>query len=107
MLEPNATLDRRPALPRYSNAEHDCKRGHACMCPRLDGAANLWCPPADMEENKNATDTWTDCNASDMDLCELDGQTWLFWTWGHQSQNGGLVLGLSPMPLAEFLAAWF
>ena len=30
MLEPNATLDRRPALPRYSNAEHDCKHGHAC-----------------------------------------------------------------------------
>ena len=42
MLEPNATLDRRPALPRYSSAEHGCKHGHAlcsttpptCGCPQ-------------------------------------------------------------------------
>ena len=39
MLEPNATLDRRPALPRYSSAEHDCKHGRM---PSAHGPANLW-----------------------------------------------------------------
>jgi hypothetical protein len=31
-----------------------------------------------MEETQNTTDTWTDCNASDMGLCKLDGKTYLF-----------------------------
>ena len=84
MLMPNATLDRQPASEAQSPAEH-----------------------AYMEETQNTTDTWTDCNASDMDLCELDGKTYLFWTWGHQSHFGGLVLGVSPMPLAQFLAAFY
>jgi hypothetical protein len=84
MLEPNATLDRRPAAKQYATTQREY-----------------------MEDTENTTVTWTDCNASDMDLCELDGKTWLFWNWGHQSHYGGLVLGVSPLPLKNFLAAWF
>jgi hypothetical protein len=84
MLEPNATLDRRPAAEVYSTVQHDY-----------------------MEKTRNTTDTWTDCNASDMDLCEFEGKTYMFWTWGHQSHYGGLALGISPMPLSKFLEAWF
>ncbi len=41
-------------------------------------------------------------------LCVRCGRSrYLFWQWGHQGHYGGLVLGISPVPLAEFLAAWW
>ena len=41
MLEPNATLDRRPANAEYSTVQHDY-----------------------MKKTENVTDTWTDCVSS-------------------------------------------
>lgn len=84
MVKPNAQADRRPA--------------GADLAPTMEGY---------MEKTANETDTWLDCNASDLDLCEVGNKTVLFWTWGHQGTNGGLVRGHSPLPLAEFLAQWF
>ena len=48
-----------------------------------------------------------DCNASDMDLVEYEGQTFLAWIWGCQEAAEALAIGLSPLPLERFLAGWF
>jgi hypothetical protein len=84
MLMPNAAADRRPAGAKLAPTTEEY-----------------------MEHNANETDTWIDCNASDLDLCEVDGTTVFFWAWGHQGTNGGLARGMSPMPMSKFLAQWF
>lgn len=48
-----------------------------------------------------------DCNSTDMDLVEWKGKTLLIWNWGCQEASEAIVVGLSPLPLAEFLAGWF
>ena len=63
--------------------------------------------------HRNETEVWDDCNLSDLDLCEYNNQTVMFWCWvlnGYPRtppMQGGLVLGISPMPLAPFLSQWF
>lgn len=84
MIKPNAAADKQPAGRVLSPSEAEY-----------------------MEKHKNETDSWVDCNSSDLDLCEVDGQTVMFWTWGHQGTNGGLVRGVSPMKLTAFLEQWF
>lgn len=41
------------------------------------------------------------------DLVEHEGKTFLIWNWGCQLASEALVIGVSPMPLDAFLAAWF
>jgi hypothetical protein len=48
-----------------------------------------------------------DCNSTDLDLCEFEGKTFLIWNWGCQLASEAVVIGVSPLPLAEFLAGWF
>ena len=85
IILPDAAADRRPA-------------GKA-LAPSTE---------AFMEKTSNVTLTWLDCNASDLDLCDMgDGSTLLFWTWGHQGTDGGLVRGTVPLPLDKFLSQWF
>ena len=40
-----------------------------------------------------------DCDSTDMDLIE--------WNGGCQEASEATVIGLCPLPLAEFLAGWF
>lgn len=72
-------------------------------------APGQWAPSqqAYMRNMSTTTGDNEDCNASDLDLCEFEGQTVLIWNWGHQRAYGGLVLGLSPLPLAQYLEQWF
>ena len=80
----NATVDKQPAPKEWALDEHEY-----------------------MQQMQNTTDATEDCNASDLDLCEFEGRTILIWNWGHQRDYGGLVLGLSPLPMAQYLAQWF
>ena len=41
------------------------------------------------------------------DIVEHEGKTFLIWNWGCQLASEALVIGVSPMPLDAFLAAWF
>jgi hypothetical protein len=90
MLLPNKTLDKRPAPAEWAPKEVSYVTNH-----------------------RNETEVWDDCNLSDLDLCEYNNQTVMFWCWGLNGDpptppmKGGLVLGISPMPLASFLSQWF
>ena len=48
-----------------------------------------------------------DCNSTDMDLVEYEGKTFLIWNWGCQLATEAVVIGISPLPLGDFLAGWF
>jgi hypothetical protein len=61
MIEPNASLDRRPAVVEYSTVQRPYLEAHY--------------KDEYMDNTTGTEDTWTDCNASDMDLCELEGKT--------------------------------
>eukprot|EP01046_Picozoa_sp_COSAG06_P083039 COSAG06_NODE_29983_length_547_cov_0.792411_1_plen_182_part_11 len=90
MIFPNASLDKRPASATWAPKE-----------------------AAYVASHHNETESWDDCNLSDLDLCEYKNETVMFWCWGlngdppNPPMQGGLVLGISPMPLASFLSGWF
>ena len=46
-------------------------------------------------------------NVSDVDFCEFNGETCLYYSWGDQKGVEFLAEAHSPMPLDEFLKAWF
>jgi hypothetical protein len=48
-----------------------------------------------------------DVNLSDLDLCEFNGQTVMFFVWGQQHYDNGVAIAVSDMPLANFLPSWF
>jgi hypothetical protein len=46
-------------------------------------------------------------NASDPDIAELDGKTYLYYSVGDQRTWMNIKRAIYPMPLTRFLAAWF
>lgn len=58
--------------------------------------------PEQLEEIKKARNI----NASDVDFCEFNGETYLYYSWGNQKGLEFLAEARSPMPLKEFLKKW-
>jgi hypothetical protein len=48
-----------------------------------------------------------DVNSSDLDLCEWNNRTVIYFNVGQQSDDNVLAMAVADMPLATFLEGWF
>lgn len=48
-----------------------------------------------------------DVNCSDLDLCEFNNQTVMYFNWGEQHYDNGIALAVANMPLTQFLQGFF
>jgi hypothetical protein len=48
-----------------------------------------------------------DVNTSDLDLCEFNGSTIMYFNWGEQHYDNALALAVADMPMAQFLRGFF
>mmetsp|Transcript_14375 Transcript_14375/g.38164 ORF Transcript_14375/g.38164 Transcript_14375/m.38164 type:complete len:99 (-) Transcript_14375:146-442(-) len=48
-----------------------------------------------------------DVNSSDLDLCEYENQTVMYFNVGEQHYDNALALAVSPLPLHKFLQGFF
>ncbi|MBI3911869.1 MAG: hypothetical protein HY320_13180, partial [Armatimonadetes bacterium] len=46
-------------------------------------------------------------NNSDVDLCEFEGKTWIYYAWGDQHGTELLALAVYEGPLKRFLQGFF
>ncbi len=59
-----------------------------------------------VEEQRRISDA-LDINNSDMELCEFNGRTIIYYSWGNQRGTEFLAEASYEGPMAEFLKAWF
>ena len=84
LLAPNTTADLRVAPDKWTNVHGETLRKFAPFI-------------ADVH----------DVNTSDLDLCEYEGKTVLFYCAGEQHYDNVLVVATSDMPLDAFLQSFF